>query len=425
MNILLIGSGAREHALAVKIEASPLCHRLWTAPGNAGIASSNPLVPEDTHAVLAFCQTNAVDFVVIGPEKYLADGLSDALRHAGYPVFGPSQAAARLETSKAFMKTICQQAGVATAAHETFTDLGLALTYTETAPLPMVIKADGLAAGKGVIIAQTREEATAALSSMMGDRCFGDAGTRVVIEAFLDGEEVSVFALCDGKTVRYLGHAQDHKRVFDGDVGPNTGGMGAYAPAPILDDAGVEHVMRTIIQPVAQAMADQGCPFQGVLYAGLMMTVRGPFVIEFNARFGDPECQVLMPLIDQDIVPLLYACAVGTLDEHTVRLSPRHALCVVMASQGYPEQPITGTPILSLPHGDGHTTFVLHAATQRNNDGTLMATGGRVLSLVGVGDTLQQARDRAYTLMHDVQWPQGFCRRDIGHRALGRGINTP
>ena len=253
---------------------------------------------------------------------------------------------------------------------------------------------------------------------MMGDRCFGDAGSRVVIEQFLDGEEVSVFALCDGKTVRYIGHAQDHKRVFDGDLGPNTGGMGAYAPAPILDDAGVDHVMTTIIQPVAQAMADQGCPFQGVLYAGLMMTAQGPFVIEFNARFGDPECQVLMPLIDQDIVPLLYACAVGTLNEHTVRLSPRHALCVVMASQGYPDQPLTGTTIQSLPHGDGHTTFVLHAATQRKDDGTFVATGGRVLSLVGVGDTLQQARDRAYTLIHDVQWPQGFYRRDIGHRAL-------
>jgi phosphoribosylamine--glycine ligase len=418
MNILLIGNGAREHALAWKIAASPVCDRLWTAPGNAGMDSSIPLIPEDTQAVLAFCQTNAVDFVVIGPEKPLAAGLSDALRDAGYPVFGPSQAAAQLETSKAFMKTICKQAGVATAAHETFVDLTLALTYAETAALPMVIKADGLAAGKGVVIAQTREEASAALSSMMGDRCFGDAGARVVIEQFLDGEEVSVFALCDGKTVRYIGHAQDHKRVFDGDLGPNTGGMGAYAPAPVLDDAGVDHVMTTIIQPVAQAMADQGCPFQGVLYAGLMMTARGPFVIEFNARFGDPECQVLMPLIDQDIVPLLYACAVGTLNEHTVRLSPRYALCVVMASQGYPEQPITGTTIQSLPHGDGHTTFVLHAATQRKDDGTFVATGGRVLSLVGVGDTLQQARDRAYTLIHDVQWPQGFYRRDIGHRAL-------
>ena len=418
MNILLIGNGAREHALAWKIAASPVCDRLWTAPGNAGMDSSIPLIPEDTKAVLAFCQTNAVDFVIIGPEKPLADGLSDALRNAGYPVFGPSQAAAQPETSKAFMKTICQQAGVATASHETFVDLALALTYAETAALPMVIKADGLAAGKGVVIAQTREEASAALSSMMGDRCFGDAGSRVVIEQFLDGEEVSVFALCDGTTVRYIGHAQDHKRVFDGDLGPNTGGMGAYAPAPILDDAGVDHVMTTIIQPVAQAMADQGCPFQGVLYAGLMMTAQGPFVIEFNARFGDPECQVLMPLIDQDIVPLLYACAVGTLKEHTVRLSPRHALCVVMASQGYPEQPLTGTPIQSLPHGDGHTTFVLHAATQRKDDGTFVATGGRVLSLVGVGDTLQQARDRAYTLIHDVQWPQGFYRRDIGHRAL-------
>ena len=422
MNILLIGNGAREHALAWKIAASPVCDRLWTAPGNAGMDSSIPLIPEDTQAVLAFCQTNAVDFVVIGPEKPLAAGLSDALRDAGYPVFGPSQAAARLETSKAFMKTICEKAGVATAAHETFVDLALALTYAETAALPMVIKADGLAAGKGVVIAQTREEASAALSSMMGDRCFGDAGSRVVIEQFLDGEEVSVFALCDGKTVRYIGHAQDHKRVFDGDLGPNTGGMGAYAPAPILDDAGVDRVMTTIIQPVAQAMADQDCPFQGVLYAGLMMTAQGPFVIEFNARFGDPECQVLMPLMDQDIVPLLYACAVGTLNEHTVRLSTRHALCVVMASQGYPEHPLTGTPIQSLPHGDGHTTFVLHAATQRKDDGTLIATGGRVLSLVGVGDTLQQARDRAYTLIHHVQWPQGFYRRDIGHRALGRGI---
>ena len=422
MNILLIGNGAREHALAWKIAASPVCDRLWTAPGNAGMDSSIPLIPEDTQAVLAFCQTNAVDFVVIGPEKPLAAGLSDALRDAGYPVFGPSQAAAQLETSKAFMKTICEKAGVATAAHETFVDLALALTYAETAALPMVIKADGLAAGKGVVIAQTREEASAALSSMMGDRCFGDAGSRVVIEQFLDGEEVSVFALCDGKTVRYIGHAQDHKRVFDGDLGPNTGGMGAYAPAPILDDAGVDHVMTTIIQPVAQAMADQGCPFQGVLYAGLMMTAQGPFVIEFNARFGDPECQVLMPLIDQDIVPLLYACAVGTLNEHTVRLSPRHALCVVMASQGYPDQPITGTPIQILPHGDGHTTFVLHAATQRKDDGTFVATGGRVLSLVGVGDTLQQARDRAYTLIHDVQWPQGFYRRDIGHRALKNTI---
>ena len=418
MNILLIGNGAREHALAWKIAASPVCDRLWTAPGNAGMDSSIPLIPEDTKAVLDFCRTNAVDFVVIGPEKPLAAGLSDALRDAGYPVFGPSQAAARLETSKAFMKTICEKAGVATAAHETFTDLALALTYAQTAALPMVIKADGLAAGKGVVIAQTREEASAALSSMMGDRCFGDAGSRVVIEQFLDGEEVSVFALCDGTTVRYIGHAQDHKRVFDGDLGPNTGGMGAYAPAPILDDAGVDHVMTTIIQPVAQAMADQGCPFQGVLYAGLMMTAQGPFVIEFNARFGDPECQVLMPLIDQDIVPLLYACAVGTLNEHTVRLSPRHALCVVMASQGYPDQPLTGTTIQSLPHGDGHTTFVLHAATQRKDDGTFVATGGRVLSLVGVGDTLQQARDRAYTLIHDVQWPQGFYRRDIGHRAL-------
>jgi phosphoribosylamine--glycine ligase len=418
MNILLIGGGAREHALAWKLSTSPLCDHLWTAPGNAGIASAVVLNPDDPGAVLTFCQDRAVDFVVIGPEKPLAAGLSDKLRSAGYPVFGPSQAAAQLESSKAFMKSICADAGVPTARYETFTDLSAALSYASTAPLPVVIKADGLAAGKGVVIAQTGQDAKEALTSMMGDRCFGEAGSRVVIETFLDGEEVSLFALCDGKTTRYIGHAQDHKRVFDGDLGPNTGGMGAYAPAPVLGSADVDTIMKTIIQPVADAMVRRGCPFQGVLYAGLMMTKNGPSVIEFNARFGDPECQVLMPLIDQDIVPLLYACAVKTLDQHTIRLSPRHALCVVMATRGYPGDHPTGTEILSLPDTDGQKTHLFHAATRRDADGTLRAHGGRVLSLVGVGDTLVQARDLAYQAAGQVNWPDGFYRRDIGHRAL-------
>ena len=418
MRILLIGSGGREHALSWKISQSTMCDALFVAPGNAGIKQSVDINIADQNAVLDFCEKMAIDFVIIGPEKPLADGLSDILRDNGYPVFGPSQSAARLESSKAFMKTICRNANVATADYHQFTDCAQAIAHLDTVQMPIVIKADGLAAGKGVIIAQDITEAQTAIREIMDERCFGASGDKIIIETFLHGEEVSVFALCDGETVRYIGHAQDHKRVFDGDNGPNTGGMGAFAMAPILDHGGVKNIMETIIQPVAKAMYDAGCPFHGVLYAGLMMTNNGAVVIEFNARFGDPECQVLMPLIDQDIVPLLYATATGSLYEHQVTFNKKSALCVVMASKGYPNDFVVGSVIDEIPGNIDNNVMCFYASTKYNANNELIAVGGRVLCVVAVADSLQQAQNDAYSHIKKIKWDNGFYRTDIGYRAL-------
>jgi len=420
MNILLLGSGGREHALAWAIDRSATVDRLFVAPGNAGIAKLAKCIdldPMEFDAVVDFCRMEGVDLVVVGPEAPLIAGLVDRLESEDIRAFGPTAAAARLEGSKAFTKDLCTEYGIPTAAYARFDDEGAALAYVREQPLPLVVKADGIAAGKGVIIAETLSEAENAVREMFAGR-FGAAGETVVIEEFLVGEEASFFALTDGKTAMALAGAQDHKRVGDGDTGPNTGGMGAYSPAPVLDDAMRARVMREIIEPTIKAMADKDCPFKGVLYAGLMITEAGPKLIEYNVRFGDPECQVLMVRILNDIVPVLKAVPDGQLDNVSLGWDARAALTVVMASKGYPEGYEKGTPIAHVP-ADGEDLVVFHAGTATRN-GALVATGGRVLNVTGLGATVGDAQHTAYEAVDQVQWPGGFARRDIGYRAVAR-----
>ena len=420
MNILILGSGGREHALAWAVKQNPKCDRLIVAPGNAGIAALAECADIDIldgAAVVGFAAENAIDFIIIGPEAPLAAGVADATRAAGILTFGPSAAAVRLEASKAFTKEICDACGAPTAGYARFTDLAPALAHIRQQGAPIVVKADGLAAGKGVVVAMTLAEAEAAVTDILGGS-MGAAGAEVVIEEFMTGEEASFFVLTDGVTALPIGTAQDHKRAFDGDSGPNTGGMGAYSPAPVLTDAIADRAMAEIILPTIAEMARRGTPYQGVLFAGLMIEAGQGRLVEYNARFGDPETQVLMMRLGAQALDLLLACAEGRLDQAQVNWAEDHALTVVMAAQGYPgayakESEIRG--LEALPE----TSFqmVFHSGTT-GVDGKILATGGRVLNATARGDTLAQARERAYALIDRIDWPEGFCRRDIGWRAL-------
>lgn len=420
MNILLLGSGGREHALAWKLVQSPLCDQLFAAPGNPGIAELAKCVPlgvKDHDAVIRFCAENAVGLVVIGPEAPLVDGLGDSLRLAGLAVFGPSQAAAQLEGSKGFTKDLCARAGIPTAGYMRTASLDEARAALSRFAAPYVLKADGLAAGKGVVIADTLTEAEAALIDMFSG-AFGAAGAEVVIEEFMAGEEASFFALTDGTAIIPFGSAQDHKRVGDGDVGPNTGGMGAYSPAPVLTPALQARVMAEIIEPTVRTMREEGNPYYGVLYAGLMLTADGPKLIEYNARFGDPECQVLMMRLESDLVEIMLACASGTLAGMAAQFSPDTALTVVMAASGYPGIPEKGG-VIAINDADADGAKVFHAGTGIR-DNTLVAAGGRVLNVTAMGASVTEAQRRAYAAVDRIDFASGFCRRDIGWREVAR-----
>jgi phosphoribosylamine--glycine ligase len=422
MNILLLGSGGREHALAWKMAASPLTDRLICAPGNGGIAREAECVAldiADHAAVIAFCRDNAVDFVVVGPEGPLCAGVVDDLEAAGIRAFGPSRAAARLEGSKSFTKDLCRSAGIPTAAYERFRAADQAKAYARACGAPIVVKADGLATGKGVVVAESLAEAEAAIDMIL-DGGLGEAGAELVIEEFLEGEEASFFALCDGETAIALASAQDHKRAFDGDKGPNTGGMGAYSPAPIVDAAMSARVMDEIVLPTLRAMKAMGAPYKGVLFAGLMITAEGPKLIEYNVRFGDPECQVLMLRLMSDLVPALLASRDGVLKSLDLRWHPEAALTVVMAAQGYPGPYAKGSVIEGLDEAAAvEGVEIFHAGTKREG-GRILANGGRVLNVSALGKTVREARTRAYDAISRIRWPQGFCRRDIGWRAIER-----
>jgi phosphoribosylamine--glycine ligase len=427
MNILLLGSGGREHALAWKMAASPLTERLFCAPGNAGIAQEAECVALDVAdhgAVIAFCRSNRIDLVVVGPEAPLCAGIVDDLEAAGIKAFGPTKAAARLEGSKGFTKDLCRANGIPTAAYERFRTAAPAKAYARSRGAPIVVKADGLAAGKGVVVAQSVDEAIAAIDMMFGGGILisnmGEAGGEVVIEEFLDGEEASFFALCDGDSAIPLTTAQDHKRAFDGDQGPNTGGMGAYSPAPNIDAAMSARVMADIVTPTMRAMKAMGAPYKGVLYAGLMITADGPKLIEYNARFGDPETQVLMLRLMSDLVPALLASRDGQLKSFDLRWYPDPTLTVVMAAKGYPGHYERGSVIEGLDDAakvEGVEIF--HAGTK--SDGNhILANGGRVLNVSAIGKTVKEAQSRAYEAIARIRWPEGFYRHDIGWRAVER-----
>jgi phosphoribosylamine---glycine ligase len=422
MNILLLGSGGREHALAWKVAASPLTDRLFCAPGNAGIAQEAECIALDLAehaAIIAFCRANRIDFVVVGPEAPLCAGIVDDLEAAGIKAFGPSRIAARLEGSKGFTKDLCRSAGIPTAAYERFRTAGEAKAYARSRGAPIVVKADGLAAGKGVVVAESVAEAEAAIEMILGGE-LGAAGAELVIEEFLAGEEASFFALCDGETALPLASAQDHKRVYDGDKGPNTGGMGAYSPAPIIDAAMSARVMAEIIQPTLRAMKAMGAPYKGVLYAGLMITAEGPKLIEYNVRFGDPECQVLMPRLMSDLVPALLASRDGVLKSLDLRWHSQAALTVVMAAKGYPGAYAKGSVIEGLADAAAvEGVEIFHAGTKQDG-GHVVASGGRVLNVSALGQTVSEAQARAYAAIARIRWPEGFFRHDIGWRAIAR-----
>jgi phosphoribosylamine--glycine ligase len=422
MNILLLGSGGREHALAWKMAASPLTGRLFCAPGNAGIAQEAECVAldlADHAAIITFCRANSIDFVVVGPEAPLCAGIVDDLEAAGIKAFGPTRAAAQLEGSKGFTKDLCRSAGIPTADYERFSNAHEAKAYARSRGAPIVVKADGLAAGKGVVVAESLAEAEAAIEMILGGE-LGEAGAELVIEEFLDGEEASFFALCDGETALPLASAQDHKRAFDGDNGPNTGGMGAYSPAPIIDAAMSARVMAEIVQPTLRAMKGMGAPYKGVLYAGLMITAEGPKLIEYNVRFGDPECQVLMPRLMSDLLPALLASRDGVLKSLDLRWHAQAALTVVMAAKGYPGPYAKGSVIEGLADAAAvEGVEIFHAGTKQ--DGShVVANGGRVLNVSALGKTVSEAQARAYAAIARIRWPEGFFRHDIGWRAIAR-----
>ncbi|WP_334401830.1 phosphoribosylamine--glycine ligase [Bradyrhizobium sp. AZCC 2289] len=420
MNILLLGSGGREHALAWKIAASPLLTKLWCAPGNAGIAREAECIALDVadHPdVIDFCKRNAVDLVVVGPETPLAAGIVDDLTSAGIKAFGPSKLAAQLEGSKGFTKDLCSEFNIPTGAYRRFGNAADALAYVRAQGAPIVVKADGLAAGKGVVVAKTLSEAEAAIA-MMFEGGFGSAGAEVVIEEFLSGCEISFFALCDGETAIALATAQDHKRVFDHDQGPNTGGMGAYSPTPFVTPEIHDQIMARIILPTVAGMKTRGTPFRGILYAGVMLTAQGPKLFEYNVRFGDPECQVLMLRMMSDIVPAFLASCDGQLKNFDLRWFPDPALTVVMAAKGYPGDYTKGTRIEGLDDAakiEGVEIF--HAGTVAK-DGAILANGGRVLNVCASGKTVSEAQTRAYQAVDRIKWPDGFCRRDIAWQAV-------
>ena len=419
MRILVVGSGGREHALCWAISASPLVDKVYCAPGNAGIADAAECVPigvMDFPAIIGFCKQAAIDLVVVGPEAPLVAGLVDALEAEGIAAFGPSAAAAALEGSKGFMKDLCAREGIPTAAYRRFTDIAAAKAYIAAQGAPIVVKADGLAAGKGVVVAATLAEACDAADAALGEGRFGAAGAEIVVEEFLAGEEASFFALCDGTHALPLAAAQDHKRVGDGDTGPNTGGMGAYSPCAAVTPEIEAQVMERIVLPTVRAMARDGRPFKGVLFAGLMLSEAGPKLLEFNVRFGDPECQALMMRLQSDLVPALIAARDGVLDRVDLRWYDQAAICVVMAADGYPDDPQRGTEIRGLDAaGSDSDVKIFHAGTKRDGD-RILADGGRVLGVTATGPDLAAARERAYRAVDAIDWPGGFCRRDIAKR---------
>lgn len=421
MNVLLIGSGGREHALAWKIAQSPLLTKLFVSPGNPGMNEHGEAVTldvSDHQSIVAFCKLQNIDLVVVGPEGPLVDGITDPLEAAGITVFGSSKAASQLEGSKGFTKDLCKKYSIPTGTYERFTDAISAKDYASAQGAPIVIKADGLAAGKGVTVAMKIDEALAAIDDCF-DGAFGDAGAEVVVEEYLDGEEASFFVLCDGQNALPLIDAQDHKRVGEGDTGPNTGGMGAYSPAPVMTNEMIQRTMDEIIQPTIEGMAKDGHPFKGVFFAGLMITEKGPELIEYNVRFGDPECQLLMLRLKSDILPLLKAAAEGNLEGKTVEWDDNVALTVVMAADGYPASPKKGTVISGLDNINDPDVKIFHAGTTQK-DGELIASGGRVLNITATGNDILEAREKAYKAVSLINWPEGFYRKDIGWRAVER-----
>jgi phosphoribosylamine--glycine ligase len=419
MKVLLIGSGGREHAIALALAKSPRLEKLFMAPGNPGMAALGEIVAldlSDHAAVENFCKLMGINLVVVGPEAPLVAGLADDLKVAGVKCFGPSKAAAQLEGSKSFAKDFCARHKIPTARYKSFSDANEAKAYVRSAGAPIVVKADGLAAGKGVIVAETLAEAEAAIDKIFSG-AFGGAGEKMVIEEFLEGEEASFFALCDGKRALAFSSAQDHKRAFEGETGPNTGGMGAYSPAPIVDEA---RVLDEIITPALKGMAEEGAPFTGVLYTGLMITKEGPKLIEFNVRFGDPEAQVILPRLEDDLLSLMEAAAEGHLDDKAPRFLSKTALCVVLAAKGYPDVPQKGSEISGLERTEALPfVTITHAGTKRLGK-KILADGGRVLNITALGDDVAEAAERAYAAVDAIEWPEKFFRRDIGWRALRR-----
>lgn len=418
MRVLVVGQGGREHALCTKIAQSPLCDELFCAPGNAGIAniaSCSDVSVDDTVGLINLCREKSIDFVVIGPEDSLVAGLADELEVNGFPTFGPSKLAARLEGSKSFTKEFCDAHNIPTAAFGKFTDAVAAKSYIKKHGVPIVVKADGLAAGKGVTIAQTFEEASQAIDDALMDDKFGDAGHEIVIEEFMSGKEFSFFAFVDGVHILPLATAQDYKRVGDGDQGPNTGGMGATSPAMNLPEDIEKEILSQIIEPTVQGMRKIGSPFKGVLYAGIMLTDAGPKLIEYNVRFGDPECQALLMRMDTDLLPILMAAREGTLSQFDLSWAQKSTVCIVMAAKGYPDAPQKGTVISGLAEAGAIDSEVkiFHAATKKDGD-HLVANGGRVLNIVAHAPTIAEARSKAYKVIEKIQWAEGFYRRDIG-----------
>lgn len=424
MKVLLVGSGGREHALAWSLAQSENCDELYCAPGNAGIESCADLVDiqaEDVDVLVKFAKEKSIDLVIVGPEAPLVLGLADKLKIEGIDVFGPSAKAAQLEGSKGFTKDLCKKYNIPTAAYERFTDFEAAKKYIEDVPHDIVVKADGLAAGKGVIITKSKDEAIEAAKEMLSGASFGDAGTSIVIEQFLDGEELSYFALADGETILPLTSAQDHKRAFDGDEGPNTGGMGAYSPAHLINPELEEKIIHQIIQPTVEGMKKDGMPFTGVLFAGIMVVDDEPYLIEHNVRFGDPECQTLMVRLQGDLLEILQAAAQGRLNDvkGKVSWSEEKSMCVVMAADGYPGSYAKNTVIKHIEDADEiDNAIVFHAGTAKNDNGELVNTGGRVLGVTATGENLGHAKRLAYEAVDKIEWPDGFCRKDIGWRAL-------
>lgn len=414
--VLVVGSGGREHALAWRLRQSPQVGEVYCSPGNGGISEDVTCVALAGHdAIVDFCKDKQIDLVVIGAEQPLVDGLADALSHAGITVFGPSQKAAQLEASKGFMKELCRKYNIPTAAYGFFNNMREAAAFLEGKSYPIVVKADGLAAGKGVVIAQDAAEARTALEEMFSGRIAG--GSHVVIEEYLDGEELSFFALSDGDHAIEFGYAQDHKRAYDGDKGPNTGGMGTYSPPPIATDAVRKDIMQQVIQPTVEAMKKEGATYRGVLFAGLMLTKQGIKLLEYNVRFGDPETQSLMMRFNGDLYQTLHACASGKLEQADISFDPRPALCVIMATKGYPGAYAKGSEIKELDTAARNDVKIFHAGTEKK-DGKILANGGRVLGVTALGTTIREAQTNAYAAIDLIDWPEGFCRRDIGWRAV-------